>query len=524
MKGKRFQMMIEKGMHKVIFIYLILLGIIFPFYVENGYYHLASAKFHMFQILHITAVSIIIFCYSILFCTGYYRFALARWTTIDWLIFGYLISVLVSFIISDYGKEAFWGATGWYMGTFTQCSMVFIYFATRQYAIYNKQSLLRLLECMIIASTVIALLGICNSFSFYPIAMKGREYGFLSTLGNVNWYCGYFSIWYPLTIGSWYINKSEKISLLKAIELFIMDIALLCQESIGGYMILILCTFMMLLSVGEKGKLLDKWMLHLLIISYSMVMIRVIGVFVPLGEILHSKICYWICTNNISFYVTIIGTILYWAYKRFVPNIQMGEGVKCFLWCFPCLFIGMLLFLFVLNSIIPQGIWPVSNYSSFYFNEAWGNGRGGIWIRSVEAIKEMTGLQVLFGVGPDCYVEYIYQFPNIVEKIKGQFGLARLTCAHNEWMNLLVNQGLISLGLYIGIIINLIQKLREKWIDYNMLLCFLYGIVCYTIFHMVSFAQILSTPFIFLVFGLSQGLIKAYENDKMINCLGTKKE
>ena len=50
------------------------------------------------------------------------------------------------------------------------------------------------------ASGAVFLLGILDRFSFYLIPLKIRQPGFISTLGNINWFCGYLSVLAPLGI------------------------------------------------------------------------------------------------------------------------------------------------------------------------------------------------------------------------------------------------------------------------------------------------------------------------------------
>ena len=43
------------------------------------------------------------------------------------------------------------------------------------------------------------------------------------------------------------------------------------------------------------------------------------------------------------------------------------------------------------------------------FEGGWGNGRGALWVLTLQGFRQGGFLQKLFGVGPDCFAEYIYR-------------------------------------------------------------------------------------------------------------------
>lgn len=54
---------------------------------------------------------------------------------------------------------------------------------------------------MLSASTVVFLLGLLNRYGVNPLHMESSGPGFISTIGNINWYCGYWSVLFPVCCG-----------------------------------------------------------------------------------------------------------------------------------------------------------------------------------------------------------------------------------------------------------------------------------------------------------------------------------
>ena len=180
--------------------YLFLIFCIYPFYYENGYYNIGTAKNNFF-----TVVSIITF-FAAIIAAGVYIFDLKKRNrkAIDKkdisitqkLLFVYMAVVFISFLASPFKAEVLWGADGWHLGMIPLLLMgVFMFMQTH---FWNEQKWI--LYGSMIVSGLVFLLGVCNRFSFYPIPIEPPHPIFISTLGNINWFCGYMSVVAPIGI------------------------------------------------------------------------------------------------------------------------------------------------------------------------------------------------------------------------------------------------------------------------------------------------------------------------------------
>jgi O-antigen ligase len=135
----------------------------------------------------------------------------------------------------------------------------------------------------------------------------------------------------------------------------------------------------------------------------------------------------------------------------------------------------------------------------------------------------MDVLHKAVGVGPDCFADYVYAVPQLAERLLVQFENQKLTCAHNEWLTILVNTGAFGLLCYVGLLasaaVRCLKKAGEQTVidgqtgDNTQLLLYAcaIGLLAYTAHNMVSFQQILNTPYFFIVLGMGEGLVRRTE-------------
>ena len=83
-----------------------------------------------------------------------------------------------------------------------------------------------------------------------------------------------------------------------------------------------------------------------------------------------------------------------------------------------------------------------------------------------------------------------------------------LTCAHNEWLNALVNLGIVGVTAYIGIFVSAFRRFLKKADDYPELIAIAVSIVCYMGHNFFCYQQIICTPVIFILMGAGESVIR----------------
>lgn len=110
----------------------------------------------------------------------------------------------------------------------------------------------------------------------------------------------------------------------------------------------------------------------------------------------------------------------------------------------------------------------------------------------------------LVGVGPDAMAAYIYSdgSEELVDVVTYSFGSSRLTNAHNEWLTILVDTGVLGLVGFGGMILcgmAVLLKKRSK----NLFACACgFCLVPYTVNNIFSFQQIMNVTVMFVLLGM----------------------
>lgn len=141
-------------------------------------------------------------------------------------------------------------------------------------------------------------------------------------------------------------------------------------------------------------------------------------------------------------------------------------------------------------------------------DEVWGSGRGTLWRVAWQGFLQNGWLQKLIGVGPDCFAEYIYSVFSGDELLilEGRWSNAVYANAHNEWLNHLVNLGIMGTGCYLGIFASGVWRYRRC--KAGILALCMYGTASLT-----CFQQCMSTPLLFMVLGICEASLGMQEQN-----------
>lgn len=445
------------------------------------------------------------------------------WSVTDFLALGYGIVVCISFLCSRYQEEAFWGnQDGWYMGFVTQVSVIAIYFLLSRMWKPNQGSLYFFLG----TAVFVFVIGILNRFSVYPLSLKEVTPSFISTLGNINWYCGYWSVAFPIGL-VWFWNMAGSVSkdsrgkweeICGGIFVIIGFATGVTQGSNSGFLALgVMMIALFGMSVSDGYRMQRFWLICVMLCAACQG-IHVIRMIAP-EAINYTDALMDITTDtNVTLYIGIVTGLIYELVR--MANAKKKYSVKVFRICNVVLLGGVLavivlyVALLVSNSLYPGSIGKLSEDQSFIFNEKWGNKRGIIWWSGIQIFASQNFLGKWIGVGPDAFCAYTYSDAcAVAEKVIAVFGTSKLTNAHNEWLTVLVNTGLLGLFTYAGFIISAIIRFMKGGRAGNPAL-YLWGlsVLSYTAHNMVSFQQALNFPLVMLVLGVGECMMRSARN------------
>lgn len=519
----------EKALGLLTLLYVILLAMAFPLFVRDGYTAMASNKFYFFRtiscLLLVTAPLGLVYrlvenCRAFLSSKGSSnREQNPGFSLTDWFVFFYGLVVCLSYFSSHYREEsrygtALWGAGGWNMGLVTQLVLVLLYFCVsrffREYTVG--------IRLMLIASVPVFLLGICNRFDWYPIPMEGANSGFISTLGNINWYCGYFAVVFPLGVALYLKARDGWKKHLLAWYVLLGFCTGITQGSDSGFLVMGLLFLVLWCICLKSSNGVKKFIEVLLLFCLAGWLIRIFRLAFPDRFNYETKLINQLTYTSTPLYLLVILVCVYWllflvdkkghSLEKLWKSLRLAGVVV-----FAMVLIGYIA-LVIINTRHPLWTPELNGQPLFTFNSEYMNGRGTTWQTGISMFLSFPLWNRLVGIGPDCFAAYAYQSYDDVWMLYEQFGNLMLTNAHNEWITVLVNTGLwgcISYGA--AFLTSMGRSLRQSVkspVESRNPLLFACGlsVLCYTIHNMVSFQQIISTPLVFLVMGMAEGMLR----------------
>lgn len=142
----------------------------------------------------------------------------------------------------------------------------------------------------------------------------------------------------------------------------------------------------------------------------------------------------------------------------------------------------------------------------FKFDDHWGNNRGFTWKFTARMYGDYGFKEKLFGCGPDAYAGYAYAYDSA--SLQGFWGNSVLACAHNEWLNCLVNMGLLGLITYLGSFVTAFFIFMKNWKSHPLFVGSATVIVSYFLHNFFCYQQIICTPIIFVLIGIGVALLR----------------
>lgn len=508
---------------------LILCFVGLPLYLKNGYQSIASGKylFLMNTGKYIVLAAIIYFAVSILFhfLEKEKPAEFNAFSTTELCLLAFLLLAFISHCFSDHksGGEhylndwffegSFYGTKGWFMGLASWILFAVFYFVTARTLIFKKNAFLPAL----IAVFLICIWGILNRYCIAPIDLNYdySEGNNLASLGNINWFAGYTSVICPLGWGL-YIGAKEtttKERIIKGLLVlfsFISFYMTLINHSDSGIVALAVVMAVLLgFSLTEYSRL--KAFFELFI--YMLLAASVVGLadYFPnvtrtgKGGILDGL--YGIGALVLMLFALVTYFLLL-RYRETFPKQILDKVKKAYFILLP---LALLIYIIVLaiNTAKDGALITYSGDSSpFFFNGEWGSRRGYTWTYGLKLFGEMDFVHKLIGSGPDTLYMELCRHKALFDEIDEIFYGARLTNAHNEFITLLVNNGIFGLAAFICILISAVKKSFEYAKENVWFVSFALAVIGYSANNFFSFEQVTNTPLLFLILGIEAAAVK----------------
>lgn len=517
-------------------IYIVVVAGIMPFYFTNGYGYIGSDKANFvkkfgYPILIAGAVGLVIYVVLnvIVCCKGKTReevwlWVKKRFSVTDIFVLCYAGVLILSYLSTEYKDIAWYGHTSWPMGLVPHLMMVTSYFLLSRFFIGREYffGLLRKISLVVFA------LGILNTFGVRPIEMEYASYWFISTLGNLNWFCGYWTLTGLIAVICYWNHevRGDKKNLLDVIfdggvATIAMFTGLIHGSDSGVFALAVVFLVMFCMSV-ENGDRMQRFFELLIMLCGICSLATIVNHFFP-EAITFPGVFVNLTTRTVFPWAAGIfcGILYYFVQKKNAINLFPKKiWKKLRVVVIGTVLFGLMLYFVVAlaNTLLPEGLGPFAGKSAFIFDVKWGSQRGGPWSAAVRTWWGQDFWHKLVGVGPDSMWSYISSGKDVALQtaVTKQFP-QNLLNAHEEWLTNLANLGLFGAVSFAGYIVSFIYRCFKKGKKDATYYIFAFAVLCYTVNNIFSFQTVINLTHLFMIMGVGENMIRRQEGKRYLS-------
>jgi hypothetical protein len=468
-------------------IYVLVMLCVFPLYTHDGYYDILKSRFDFFwRATCITA--------AILLIAGVFYFLSGRkgthkvekggilqqlnpaslWKKLsvpDRFLLLLIFIYFISFALSGYPYETWWGNLGRYQGLLNMLMIGLLYFMITRFYHYKA----RHIKAFQMIGLLMCLWGITDFFKmdifgfFADVTDVGYMELFASSIGNINMYTTATAMLLALST-TLFILEQGKIrlavdfvcmaaaafaSVMGLSDNFILSIVALYGTlpfftwRSGRELLKYFISVTVLLTAAKVSAILSMTEGITTIANiYNMGLIMKLGMYPWFSFILMGCIA---ITLGIAITITL----------RKSWDAPLPKWIRK-IWADLCIvaFSIVIFAFFDANVAGHQASWEKLGLSNaIVFNDAWGTGRGLNWHMAMDYfVHRMPLLKKLIGYGPDSY--YMIAMDNFFDKMAAA-GYGMFDAAHNEYLNYLITVGIAGLVVYLLFMISMFRAMAR---------------------------------------------------------------
>lgn len=430
----------------------------------------------------------------------------------------YGISVVLSYAFTRYREEALWGTASWRMGMWTQLGAVLAYFMISR--MWKRKDWIMAL--MLPVSAMVFFLGYMNKFELCLVDSEIINPSFISTVGNINWYCGYLV---TVLFGGVYLlwRMGEKFTWDKTLLMGYVIIgfaSLATQGSSSGMVTFAVVMFVLFgMSVEDSRKMECFWQ-EMTLFSVACLITYVLRSCNVFPRELELEGVTDVLTFSV---VNIIMTIVSAVMLCLVHGMRRTKHYSAKRWgvayrCIGIAVVVIVVLMFVLIGIntllggaLTKSIENPALEKWLIFSADWGSNRGATWSAGARCFWEADLLHKIFGVGPDCMYAFLSKdaSPELLNMVNDFFAGNRLTNAHNEWLTILVDMGVLGAVSYAGMMISAIRSFLRAGKESALAGACGFCVLAYTVNNMFSFQQVMNISTMFVILGIGGNLLRS---------------
>lgn len=356
---------------------------------------------------------------------------------------------------------------------------------------------------------IVTFIGLLNRLDIDVLGtFRGMENGewnrtqLLSTIGNNNWYAGYISVTAGISLAAAYMGKRQG-RVLGMLGSFLFLASAITSNSTTAIMAACgLSLLLFLVSLRQRSRLLRALEI-LMLLPLSIFMVRLFLLLHLTGLVIAGDVEKRLFFTTVWYIVFGAEAVLY-----LILRIRERQQQKDFLESGKIYRIVVVAGAVMICSGVLLGCLLRGIVGNEMVSEA-ADGRLTLWKVTLLTYGKEGALYKFFGTGPGSYYHMLYQWgSDAMDWInKGLLDNNIYSNAHNEWLTLLVEQGFFGVTAYIGIFITTLTDLRKKISQSPECLAVFLGLTGYLICSLFTFQHVLSTPFVFALLGMAEGVL-----------------
>ena len=472
----------------------------------------------------------------------------------DIFMTGFVLANVLAFFMSGNKAAAYTGEEG------RRCGLQFVLLAFFLYVCMARYCRIRRYVAVIfmLAGSFVGVVGICQfmGYDFLGLReglMQSIRNVYISTFGNIDIFASFLCVLVPAAAGA-YISSAGKesiviritavIAVLTGTGAVIISNANLAYAGVGGAMIAAW------IWASYRGRI-KKFADVCLVMACGVLAISIMLGQTDSGYSELDGLSCFVSDSRMVWIVSVV-VLVVWAAIRLASKWTVKFRGKAAL----AVSVGV-----SLAGIVTVVIYAVHNHMGiFSFEDSWGNYRGFVWRRLMEAYRDFSVPQMLFGYGNESVKaimtdRYYDDMMNTVGVIYDN--------AHNEYLQYLITTGIFGAVSYVGLLVTTVAALvrtavseaamnenesasgqsagkrsKEKKTprdsrvardssfardsrtglecllgyvaDEGGMIAVLFGITGYAVQAFVNLNQSLTTPYIFLFIAMAGGLCRRY--------------